>query len=135
MLKPKYQAYGFRTIDLFNNLPAYFRNPAQIRYEMNKLKVRGVVEKQKNKSFYRVTEMGWKWLWLSICSVSHFKNPIYPVKLLRQEHLEEDLTRVISRVIKNEVSQTPEQPSQIEAGYDLLNRGLNLITQELAVVS
>ena len=117
MLKPKYQAYGFRTIDIFNNLPTNFRNPAQIRYEMNKLKVRGVVKKQKNKSFYSVTEMGWKWLWLSICSESHFKNPM------------------TSRVIKNEDSLCAEQPSKIETGYDLLNRGLNVITQELAVIS
>jgi len=117
MLKPKYQAYGFRTIDLFNNLSGDFRNPAQIRYEMNKLRVRGVVDKQKNQSFYRVTEMGWKWLWLSICSERHFKNPM------------------ISRVMKNSACRSVEQPSHIEAGYDLLNRGLNLITQQFAVIS
>lgn len=117
MLKPKYQAYGFRTIDLFNNLSGDFGNPAQIRYEMNKLRVRGVVEKEKNKSFYRVTETGWKWLWLSICSEGHFKNPM------------------ISRVMKSSVCRCVEQPSQIEAGYDLLDRGLNLITQEFAVIS
>jgi hypothetical protein len=27
------------------NLPDYFQNPAQIRYEMNKLKARGVLKK------------------------------------------------------------------------------------------
>ncbi len=117
MLKPKYQAYGFRTVDLFNNLSANFRNPAQIRYEMNKLKVRGVVEKQKNKSFYRVTEIGWKWLWLSICSESHFKNPM------------------ISRCTKKHPSRNAEQPSYIEAAYSLLDQGLSLLTQELAVIS
>ena len=60
--------------------------------------------------------MGWKWLRLSICSENHFKNPM------------------ISRAMKNEALRITEQPSQIERAYDLLDRGLNLITQELAVV-
>jgi len=62
LLKPKYHAYGFRTADLLNNLPQFFRNPAQIRYEMNKLRVRGIVKKTENLSFYRVTGTGWKCL-------------------------------------------------------------------------
>ena len=72
LLKPKYHAYGFRTVDLVNSLPQFFRNPAQIRYELNKLRVRGIVEKKKNMSFYRVTDTGWKWLWLSTCSERAF---------------------------------------------------------------
>ncbi|MBT6501480.1 MAG: hypothetical protein HOK67_16410 [Deltaproteobacteria bacterium] len=117
LLKPKYHAYGFRTVDLLNNLPQYFRNPAQIRYEMNKLRVRGIVEKKKDKSFYMVTDMGWKWLWLSICSEGHFKKPM------------------ISRCTKNHPSHNAEQPSKIEAAYSLLDQGLSLITQELAMIS
>lgn len=116
LLKPKYQAYGFTTSDLLNKLPEHFRNPAQIRYEMNKLRVRCVVSKVKKQSFYRVTETGWKWLRLSICSEFHFKNPM------------------ISRAIKNQPSRNVEQPSQIEAAYALLDQGLNLISQELAVI-
>ena len=117
LLKPKYHAYGFRTVDLLNNLPQYFRNPAQIRYEMNKLRVRGIVEKKKDKSFYMVTDMGWKWLWLSICSEGHFKKPM------------------ISRCTKNHPSHNAEQPAKIEAAYSLLDQGLSLITQELAMIS
>jgi len=75
---------------------------------MNKLRVRGVVEKKKGKSFYMVTDISWRWLWLSICSELHFKNP--PVR-------------------------NTEQPSQIEAAYSLLDQGLSLLTQELAVIS
>jgi len=51
LLKPKYHAYGFRTVDLLKNLPQFFRNPAQIRYEIFKLRVRGIIEKKKSTSF------------------------------------------------------------------------------------
>jgi hypothetical protein len=94
LIKPKYQAYGFSTADLLKNLPDHFRNPAQIRYEMNKMKVRAVISKSNKQSFYRVTETGWKWHSLEICSVNHLKN------------------RMISRVLKNQVLKIAEQPSQ-----------------------
>ena len=116
LLKPKNYAYGFRTADLFNNLQEHFRNPAQIRYEMAKLRVRGIISKVKNQSFYVVTETGWKWLWLTICSECHFKNPM------------------ISRAMKSQALKIAEQPSQIESAYNLLHKGLSLITQELAVI-
>ncbi len=117
LLKPKYQAYGFKTADLLKNMPSHFRNLAQVRYEMNKLKVRGVVEKVKKKSFDVVTEKGWSCLWLEICSQQHFKNPM------------------ISRKFRTELSQICEQPSAIEQANDLIHRGLSQITSQLAVIS
>ena len=66
---------------------------------------------------FRVTETGWKWLWLEICSVNHLKNPM------------------ISRVMKNQVLKIAEQPSQIEKAYELIHEGLCKLTQELAVIS
>ena len=59
LLKPKYHAHGFRTADLLINLPDHFRNPAQICYEMDKMKARDVISKPNNKSFYVVTKTGW----------------------------------------------------------------------------
>jgi len=117
LLKPKYHAYGFRTVDLLKNLPQFFQNPAQIRYEMNKLRVRGIVEKNKGMSFYRVTGTGWKWLWVSICSERYFKNPM------------------ISMGSKKTPSFSADQPSKIEAAYSMLNQGLSVLTQELALIS
>ena len=117
LLKPKYHAYGFRTVDLVKSLPQFFRNPAQIRYELNKLRVRGIVEKDKSMSFYRVTDMGWKWLWVSICAERHFKNPM------------------ISMGSKKAPSFSAEQPSKIEAAYSMLDQGLTVLTQELALIS
>jgi len=116
LLKPKYQVYGFKSSDLLANLPEHFRNSAQIRYELLKLRARGVVVKMKNKSFYRVTQKGWSWLWLEITCNTYFKNPM------------------ISKNFKLEAAQLAEQPSQIEEAYDLINRGLSQITRELAVI-
>ena len=115
LLKPKYRVHGFKTADLQKNLSGLFRNPAQIRYEMNKLKARGVVIKNNNQSFYTVTKKGFSWLWLEICSANHFKNPM------------------ISRTMKNDVLQLAAQPSQIEEAYDSIQRGLSMLTQQLAI--
>ena len=84
---------------------------------MNKLRVPGIVEKEKDISFYMVTDMGWKWLWLLICSEGHFKKPM------------------ISRCTKNHPSRNAEQTSKIEDAYSLLDQGLSLITQELVMIS
>jgi len=116
LLKPKYRVYGFTTADLHKNLSAHFRNPAQIRYEMNKLKARGVLKKHDNQSFYVVTQNGFTYIWLQICSSSFFKNPM------------------ISRTLKNDACQLAAQPSQIEEAYDAIQRGLSKLTQELAIV-
>jgi len=68
-------------------------------------------------SFYRVTDTGWKWLWVSICAERHFKNPM------------------ISMSSKTTHYSEPEQPSRIEAAYSMLDQGLSVLTQELALVS
>jgi hypothetical protein len=117
LLKPKYQAYGFKTADLLPNLSQNFRNSAQIRYEMNKLRARGIIEKVKNKTFYKVTPLGWKWMWLEISSMAYFKNPM------------------ISKSCKKEFLATAKQPNKIEEAYEAINLGLSTITQELALCS
>jgi hypothetical protein len=117
LLRPKYRAYGFKTADLLPNLDEYFRNSAQTRYEMNKLRARGIIEKIKNKSFYKVTPLGWKWMWLEISSHSYFKNPI------------------ISKIYKKELCKVAEQPSKIEKAYEAINQGLSLITSELSATA
>jgi hypothetical protein len=115
LIRPKYLVNGFRTVELKRTLGSYFRNSAQIRYELKKLIVRKVVTKLKGKSFYRVTVKGWKWLWLSISSLTHFTNPM------------------ISKVLKGKGLSLCAQPSKIEQAYELLNQGLSLYTQEMAV--
>ena len=92
-----------------------FSNSAQIRYEMGKLISRGVIQKQKSKSFYRVTQNGWKWLWASICAKQYFKNP------------------VISASFSTEPEKVVIQPYLLEEGLGLINQGLSRITKGLAV--
>jgi len=115
LLKPKYAVHGFRTIDLKKALSEFFSNSAQIRYELVKLISRGAVQKQKNKSFYRVTPTGWKWLWASICSKLYFKNP------------------VIATISKTTPTKLSAQPYILEQGVSLINQGLRQITQGLAM--
>ncbi|MFN2344044.1 MAG: hypothetical protein ABR542_11870, partial [Desulfonatronovibrio sp.] len=116
LLKPKYQVDGFKTAELLTNLSGYFRNSAQIRYELSKFRAREVIKKEKSKSFYKVSQKGWSWLWLEIAAGSYFKNPI------------------ISKNYKKEISRLVEQPSKIEEAYDLINQGLSQFTSELAMI-
>ena len=115
LLKPKYAVNGFKTAELQRTLSGLFGNSAQIRYEIKKLVARGAIKKQKGKSFYRVTESGWKWLWASITSKLYFRNP------------------VISATFKTDPSRTPTQPHILKEGLGLINQGLSQITQGLAV--
>lgn len=115
LLKPRYSVHGFKTVELKQILDEFFGNSAQIRYEMKKLIVRGAVEKQKNKSFYGVTQTGWKWLWTSITSKCYFRNP------------------VISATFKTDIQNSSTQPYILEEGLALINQGLSQITQGLAV--
>lgn len=116
LLKPKYSTSHFTTRELLPALQEYFRNTAQIRYEMQKLIARNVIKKLKNKSFYIVTSKGWQWMWVAISSISHFRNPI------------------ISKIYKKEIIQSCAQPSKIEEVYDLINHALTQFTQEMAMI-
>ncbi len=94
-----------------------FRNSAQIRYELQKLLARDLVNKKKNKSFYVVTERGWKHLWMTIASTTYFTNPL------------------ISMGLKKQANQIVSQPSEIEQAYALINQGLTRFTQALALAA
>ena len=74
-----------------------------------------MLKKHDNKSFYVVTQKGFSYLWLQICSGNFFKNPM------------------ISRTTKNDALQFAAQPSQIEEAYDSIQRGLSKLTQQLAI--
>jgi hypothetical protein len=54
---------------------------------------------------------------VSIRAERHFKNPM------------------ISIGSKTGYGSVPEQPSKIEAAYSMLDQGLSLLTQELALIS
>jgi hypothetical protein len=41
---------------------------------------------------------------------------------------------MISRIIKNDLLKNAEQPSKIEEAYTVINTGLSLLTQQLAMI-
>ena len=63
LVNPKYAVHGFRTRTLLQNLPEFFQKLSEIRYEIQKLTARGLIEKKKGQSFYMVTEKGFQILW------------------------------------------------------------------------
>ena len=115
ILNPKYAAEGFRTVDLLHELSEYFENSGQIRYELQKLRVRRVVNKVQGKQSYRVTELGVKLLWINLASNLYFCNPLITMTYGQKTLLDES------------------QPSKLEEAYRLLNRGLDLISRELYI--
>lgn len=113
LLNPKYASHGFRTGDLLRELSEFFENRAQIRYELQKLRVRCLVEKIQSKQKYRLTESGFRILWVKWTSNFYFCDPI------------------ITRTYRKEARRILSQPSKMEEAYDHLDRGLTLITHEL----
>ncbi|MBW1749782.1 MAG: hypothetical protein JRJ37_03615 [Deltaproteobacteria bacterium] len=98
-------------------MPDHFQNPAQIRYEIRKLIVRGAINKKKAMLFYQVTDIGWKWLWALNSSNMFLKNPI------------------ISKDLKSNVFQNTALLSKTEKEYSLIDHGLTSITRGLAMIS
>ena len=76
ILNPIYAVFGFRTSDLLSELSKFYQNSAQIRYELTKLKVRGLIEKVQGMNLYTVTELGFKLLWIKLSSNSYFYDPL-----------------------------------------------------------
>jgi len=115
LINPKYSSFSFKTSDLLRDLSGYFRNSAEIHYEITKLKSRCVISKKQGHSVYSVTRDGFQWLWIQICSHDHFQNPM------------------ISRILKKEAKKTSTQPSKIEQAYSLLDQGLSLFSQAVGI--
>ena len=113
LLNPKHAMPGVRTVDLLEELGEFYENSAQIRYEIRKLRVRGLMEKTQGKQYYRLTETGFRILWAKWTSNSYFCDP------------------VITRTYRKEARKILSQPSKMEEAYALLDRGLTLITTEL----
>jgi len=113
LLNLKHAVFGFRTGALLGELGEFYENRSQIRYELRKLRVRGLVERVQNKQSYRLTEIGFRVLWLRLSSNLYFTDPL------------------ITRTYRREANRILSQPSNFEQAYELLDRGLTLICQEL----
>jgi len=113
LLKDKYYVHGFKTRTLANNLLDYFQNIAQIRYELKKLVVRGLAEKVKGKSFWRVTKLGHDVVWIQTTFCVYGEDPL------------------ISVASKSEEFETPAVASRLEEAHEHINKGLSMLTKEL----
>ena len=114
LLKPKYASSGFRIKHL---KLTQFSNPAQIRYEMKKLRSKGWVKKIKKSSSYQVTLLGWKSMWVQISSVEGFKNPM--------------TASLSSKRRKNSCTHSDE----IDTAYKTLNQGLDQMASALQLIA
>jgi len=115
LVNPKYAVHGFRTRTLLKNLPDFYQKLSEIRYEIQKLTARGLIEKKKGQSFYRVTDLGYQILWAKTAWNLHFEAPI------------------ISATCKVTAQQSLSAPSNLESAYRQINDGLTLVAQELCL--
>lgn len=79
LLMSKFSAFNFRSKDLKPYLSDHYSNTTNIGYELRKLRVRGLIKKRQGSNYYRVTEFGYKWLWLMISEKQHFSTPLLSV--------------------------------------------------------
>jgi len=107
LIRPKFVVAPFRLKELKYYLSEYFTKSNQIRYEIEKMLVRGIIEKQQNSNYYIVTQDGFAQIWSLIMTTKHFQNPL------------------LSRTYKSEYRQITGQALKFEQGYDDIKRGLN----------
>ncbi len=116
LLRPKYVTFGFRTNDLqkeFNQIP----KTAKIRYELNKLKERGLVKKMDKSNYYVVTKQGWVWLWSVLLQKDFFVNPL------------------LSMGFKHEMCKIANQTQKSTTRIRQINTLLNQMYQDFRVVA
>jgi hypothetical protein len=117
LVKAHYRSHDFRLRELLSKITPEYRNSAEIRYEMRKLLVRGIVEKCQGANYYRVTKTGYKWLWVSIISERKFVSPLK------------------SMFYKNTKIENPDQLSEMERAYRMFNDALSIINKEFRLVA
>lgn len=117
LVKARYSSHDFRLRELLSKISSEYRNSAEIRYEMRKLLVRGIVEKCQGANYYRVTKTGYKWLWVSIISERKFVSPLK------------------SMFYKNTKIENPDQLSEMERAYHMFNDALSIINKEFRLVA
>ena len=109
LLRPKFIVAPFGLKELKCYLSSYFTKSNQIRYEIEKLLVRGLVEKMQSSNYYVVTQDGFAQIWSLIMTYKHFHNPL------------------LSRSYKTEYSKLTGKTLKFEQGYDDIKQGLKSI--------
>lgn len=110
---PRYASEWFRTKELMRYLSDTFAKTAEIRYQMEKLKVRGLIEKRQDVNYYRVTEKGYVWINIAYSHNRYFLTPLLSRQLI--DGMVDD-----RKVLEN-----------MEKAQSCIKKGLHSIYQEL----
>jgi hypothetical protein len=116
LILPKFIIAPFRLKEVKRYLSGYFTKSNQIRYEIEKLLVRGLVEKMQTSNYYQVTEDGFAQIWSLIMTYKHFHNPL------------------LSRGYKIQYSKLTGKTLKFEQGYDDIKQGLRSIFTSLSML-
>ena len=112
---PRFTTEWFRTKELIRYLSGYFTKTAEIRYQMEKLKARGLIEKRQNANYYRVTQKGFAWINIAYSHNRYFLTPL----------LSDKLNKMITRS-NNGLDFFEETQKQIKKGIDVIYQQLNI---------
>lgn len=76
----------FRTNEFMRFLSGYFSKTAEIHYQMEKLKARGLIQQRQSANYYRVTEKGDVWLNIVYAHNLYFLTPLLSEEIQRSLH-------------------------------------------------
>jgi hypothetical protein len=114
---PRFTTEWFRTKELTRYLSGYFSKTAEIRYQMEKLKARGLIEKRQSSNYYRVTEKGYVWI-----NIANSHNRYF-------------LTPLLSAGIQNELIGSSNGLDAFELPQNHIKQGLHAIYQQLNIAA
>jgi len=114
---PRFSTEWFRTKELIIYLSGYFSKTAEIRYQMEKLKVRGLIEKRQGANYYRVTKKGYTWINIAYSHNRYFLSPL------------------LSNTLLKETTIGDHGLDSFEATQKHIKKGINSIYQQLNIVA
>lgn len=117
LCNPRFASEWFRTKELMRYLSMYYSKTAEIRYQMEKLKARNLIEKRKGANYYRVTKKGYAWI-----NIAYSQNRYF-------------LTPLLSINIEKGISKKIEGYDKFELTLENIKNGLNSIYQELNIAA
>ena len=113
----RFSAEWFRIKELTRYLSGYYSKTAEIRYQMQKLKERGLIEKRKNANYYRVTKKGFAWI-----NIAYSQNRYF-------------LTPLLSSDIEKSIMPQIEGLDQFELPLNIIKKELLSIYQQLNIAA
>jgi hypothetical protein len=115
LLSSRFSAEWFRSSELKHLLSDHFSKTAEIRYQMEKLLQRGLIVKQQNSNYYRVTKEGYTWIYVAYLQNRYFVNPL------------------LSKIYKNDLAKSIKLFDKLETAINDIYGGLNTIYQNLNI--